>query len=156
MEQIIEYNIEVIRTDVSKTYGQAAGAHFPIVVTTTDTVSLPMNISPRMSNVTKAIDATYSSDDENDDLCSYTTAHEDGDKEGTSREASKGTPISVNLYLRRPLKVTNGLQVCHKSSPTPKKPFRRIFNTHNKPKRTVPKKTKTKTKNNITPTKGGN
>lgn len=36
--------------------------------------------------------------------------------------------------------------MCQKSSPTPKKPFRRILSTPKKPLRTGQKKTKTKTK----------
>lgn len=58
VEQNIEDIIEGIQMDSSKTDGHGTGTHFANGVTTTDTVSLRLNIFARISDVTKAMDAT--------------------------------------------------------------------------------------------------
>lgn len=50
-----------------------------------------MKLSGRMSDVIKAMDATYSRDEKNETRCGYGTAHDDGGTGRTSREGRKGT-----------------------------------------------------------------
>lgn len=52
-----------------------------------------------MSEVTNAMEASYCSDDKNDDRCVYWTTHEEKDTQGTSREAKKETPIKFQLVF---------------------------------------------------------
>lgn len=105
-EQNIEGIIERIRMEVSKTYGQTAGAHFPNGVITTDTVSLRMKIYARMSDVTKAIYETHSSHEENDYRCCYRIADKDGIAEETSRDAKKVMSIKCQLVFEEGLQST--------------------------------------------------
>lgn len=75
-EQIIDDYTEFVRTDASERYGQAVGTHFPNGVTTIYTVSLGLNSSTGMGEVSKAKDANYSIEDENDDRCGYRTVQQ--------------------------------------------------------------------------------
>lgn len=70
-----------------KTYGQIVSAHFPNGLTDTATVSLRLNTPARISDVMKTMDASFSSENENDYCYSYKTSHQDGETEWTSQEA---------------------------------------------------------------------
>lgn len=87
--QIMEDKIEINRTDVSKKYGQATAARFTNGLTTTETVSLCMNILAWISDVSKAVDANYSTVAENDDRSCYRRTQEDGGTDETLQEARK-------------------------------------------------------------------
>lgn len=69
--------------------------HFPNGVRTIDMITLCLKVSLRMRDVTKAMDAKYSSDSESDDCFGYRAAHEEGDRQGTTREAMKGNMVQV-------------------------------------------------------------
>lgn len=89
--------IEGIQTDAGKEYGKAAGVHFTIGVTTTDTLSLTLNNSTLMIDVIYEMNATYSSNAEYDDRCVYRTEQRDGDTEGTMRDSRNEMPIKFLL-----------------------------------------------------------